>query len=745
MSYLSKIKKLVGFGRYQSRYEKRFVSEWYVTALITALILAFFTSWNVVSSIGNIFYDRIQLAQKSEAHPEILIVAIDDKSIAALGGWPLSRSHYAELLKKLADEQYQPKKIGFDILFLDPTPADQFFSDQMKRHQVTLPVEFRYESSQKIQQGVYPVSPIREAAKSFGHIQITYDHDGVIRGSQLNANQAQHFSAVISGQSFNSSHERFNMVDPAQGYRMISLSDALANDFDRSVFKNKYVLVGATAASLGDRYPTIFSGKNDAGTPGVEINADLLSAILQGKLIHQVENHTVFLFGLLGLVAVLLGLLALSPAGEMLLTALVVLTLLVVSYFSLRLQYIWINPLPAVIAIILVKPVWAWRRMEMMTHFMQDKTAALQAESSESNLLPLLKSSKASFIQYTQMLGEAIESASERLNFLALVISEIPEAVLITDESGMVMRHNQQMESVFELDDLKKGQSIALLFQKLEVFSKEKIDELMQRTYSEERFAAYDKTGALREFRMRMLPLPISQTSHWRLMMMVDITDLVNLQKQRDRTLAILTHDMRTPVASILAILRKESQGSALTANQSISIHKHAHFLLKMMDDFILSIRAEAEQYRLEETLFETLLDEALYQIKELMQSRQMSIHTRASELPAFVQVDSRLMTRVIVNLLGNAIRYGASGSQVDVLVENIELAGISKVKLMITNFVGDQSSFDHESPENKGFGMGLEFIQTVIKKHNGSFEQFIPKAQGETAQVIISLPSLSI
>jgi PAS domain S-box-containing protein len=523
------------------------------------------------------------------------------------------------------------------------------------------------------------------------------------------------------------------------------LSDALSKGFDRSVFKDKYVLIGATAPSLGDRYPTIFSGKNDAGTPGVEINADLLSAVLQGTLIHPVGNQAVFLFGLLGLIAVLIGLLVLSPAGEMLLTAAVILVMLTLSYLALTLQCVWINPLPAIVAIVLVKPVWAWRRMEMMTHFMQDKTSALQNDSNELSPQISKKSSKASFIQYTQMLGEAIQSASERLNFLALVISEIPEAVLITDESGMVMRHNQQMESVFELDDLKKGHSIELLFQKLKVFSREKIDELMQRTYSEERFAAYDKTGALREFRMRVLPLPISQTSHWRLMMMVDITDLVNLQKQRDRTLAILTHDMRTPVASILAILRKEKTDEVLASDQSVSINKHAHYLLKMMDDFILSIRAEAEQYRLEETLFETLLDEALYQIKELMQSRQMTIATQASEMPAFVQVDSRLMTRVIVNLLGNAIRYGAAGSQVEMAVANIESTAGTRVELTISNVVGDQSNIDHDSPENQGFGMGLEFIQTVIKKHGGSFEQRIPGVQGDTAKVIICLPSLSI
>lgn len=745
MFFLDELKKLIGLKRYQSRYEKRFINEWILTTLITVFILALFSSWHVVSSVGNIFYDQIQLRQQAPVSRDILIIGLDDKSIGELGGWPLSRNHYAQFLKKLADEQNQPKKIGFDVLFLDPKPEDTAFAEQLKRHHVILPVEFRYDEDTQSEQGVYPVSPIKDAVEGFGHIQITYDHDGVIRGSQLAANGASHFSVMMAAKSVPDGYKRFGMSDPAHAYHIISLSDALSDSFDRSIFKGKYVLIGAVAPSLGDRYPTVFSGKNDAGTPGVQINADLLGAILNEQLIFPIEDYQVFLFGFVGLLAILLGLLNLSPAGEMISTLVVVILLLLFTYLALTFNYIWINPLPAIVTIVLVKPVWAWRRMEMMVHFMQDKTSSLQVSSDEQSVIPMPTSSKASFIQYTQMLGEAIELASERLNFLALVITEIPEAVLITNDAGLVMRHNQQMESVFESEDLRKGQSIGLLFQKLKVFSSERVDELLHCTYSEERFAAYDKNGALREFRMRIIPLPITPTSHWRLMMMVDITDLVNLQKQRDRTLAILTHDMRTPVASILATLRQETNGGSLDVRQSESIHKHAHFLLKMMDDFILSIRAEAEQYRLEETLFETLLDEALYQIKELMQSRQMSIHNEASELPAFVQVDSRLMTRVIVNLLGNAIRYGAAGSQVSLLVQNIEIPNHSKIQLTISNFVGDHQHHEHDSPENKGFGMGLEFIQTVIKKHQGTFQQRIPTNPGDVAQVIITLPSISI
>ena len=742
--------KSIALRGLSTQYEKKFAAEWCVTATITALILALFISWPFFDSIGNLFYDRIESARNIKPSDDIVIVALDDKSIAALGGWPLSRTYYADFLRKLADSKSWPKAIAFDVLFLDDTPADGALAEQMARHNIVLPVELRYLADSHDKQAVLPVLPLQGVNPRYGHIEINYDGDGVIRGAQLYSSGIPHFSLALSGLDVSASarnYKRFPMVNAQHGFRTVSLADVLADDFPIDTLKDKYLLIGATAPSLGDRYPTLYSGPQGSGSPGVEIHASLLNALINGNLIDQAPRWAANALSFVCLFAVLIGLLVLSPSAEMTVTVSALVLMLALSYSLLKLANIWLNPLPAIVVIILVKPVWAWRRMEMISHFMQEKTEDLHSLDDEQKLSPdaPVKSSRSSFVQYTQMLSEAIQSANERLNFLALVITEIPEAVLIADENGRIMRHNQKMGAIFDARNLKKGNLISSLFAHLKVFSTEKISELLERPYSEERFAAVDKNGSLREFRMRVLPLPISKVSHWRLMMMVDITDLVNLQKQRDRTLAILTHDMRTPVASILAVCRSEDLTPKGQQEQVANIRKHSHFLLSMMDDFILSIRAESDTYRMEETLIETLLDEAIYQVRELMQSRKMSIVYAPAD-PVFLEVDARLMTRVIVNLLGNAIRYGAYASEVQVFTEVIKnVAGESMVALTIRNLVGNQAADNAQAPENKGFGMGLEFIQTVINKHHGNFKQAISREEGTQASVQIDLPCIAI
>ncbi|MFZ9642444.1 MAG: CHASE2 domain-containing protein [Candidatus Methylopumilus sp.] len=634
--------------------------------------------------------------------------------------------------------------------------TDSELAEQVARHHVVLPLDLRFQQAAHRKQPLLPVSAIQTTSLRYGHIETHADSDGVIRGAQLYSSGLPHLALLVSEQSISPSaqnYRRFAMVNSKTGFRTITLSEVLSDAFPIATLKDKYLLLGASSPNLVSQYPTISSNSNNQLntqpkrqlSSALEIHASLLNALLQDKLINQPSAAWGYAISLVCLLAVLIGLLVLSPVAEMMLTISLIALMLLTSFGLLKFFNIWLDPLPVALAMLLVKPVWAWRRMEMISHCMQQNILILAGsdEAHKQTAMPQALSSRSVFLRYTQILSEAIQSVNERLHFLSLVISEIPEAVLIADEHGRIMRHNQKMSAIFEDEMLKKGNLMANLFAHLEVFSDEQISALLHRPYSEERFAALDKNGALREYRMRVLPLPFSKLNYWQLMMMVDITDLVNLQKQRDRTLAILTHDMRTPVASILAVCRHEDVSVVGQREQVAKIRKHSHFLLSMMDDFILSIRAESDQYSMQETLIETLLDEAIYQVRDLMQSRQMRVVYAPAE-PIFLEVDARLMTRVIVNLLANAVRYGAHGSEVHLLTEVMQQSGNQNMLVLtIANQVGSPSDASRQTPENKGFGMGLDFIQTVIAKHHGYFKQSISHQEGEQASVQIYLPCL--
>ncbi len=85
--------------------------------------------------LANALYDSLMRIGGFEVTQDIVIVAIDDRSIQELEGWPIQRHEYAKLLSKLNDECCRPKAIGFDLLFLDHNQSDENFAIELKKQQ----------------------------------------------------------------------------------------------------------------------------------------------------------------------------------------------------------------------------------------------------------------------------------------------------------------------------------------------------------------------------------------------------------------------------------------------------------------------------------------------------------------------------------------------------------------------------------------------------------------------------------
>lgn len=74
-------------------------------------------------------YDlRLQYSQLHEVDPRIVIVDIDENSLAAEGRWPWGRERVAQLVRQLTDH-YEVALVGFDISF--PEPDQQVSAEQL--------------------------------------------------------------------------------------------------------------------------------------------------------------------------------------------------------------------------------------------------------------------------------------------------------------------------------------------------------------------------------------------------------------------------------------------------------------------------------------------------------------------------------------------------------------------------------------------------------------------------------------
>lgn len=96
-------------------------------------------SW--VEPLDRQLYDvqvRASASASPSAHPEVVIVDIDERSLAALGRWPWPRERLAQLTDTLF-EHYRVRSVSFDIVFAEPDPAgDTAFARALRERPVVL-------------------------------------------------------------------------------------------------------------------------------------------------------------------------------------------------------------------------------------------------------------------------------------------------------------------------------------------------------------------------------------------------------------------------------------------------------------------------------------------------------------------------------------------------------------------------------------------------------------------------------
>lgn len=725
--------------------DRRFYREWLILAVLSLCALSFLTVMQWGQSVGLVIFDQFQRAWPAQPGNDIVVIEIDDRTIEAEGGWPIRRSLYTQLLERLADSGNTPRAMGFDILFPDPRPEDAALAAQMKRHRVYLAAEFPHGQSPGTESQQRLISPaLAQAAAGLSHVNLSFEADGSLRGTRLMVRGVPQLALAMSGRTLqedeaDTSYRRLHLVHPETGFPSASLADVLSGAVPLELLRDKYVLIGSTAPSLGDHFPTIHAGEQETGTPGVMLHANLLSNILHDELIRSVPDGVQLGLAWLCVGMALLALLVLSPLAELLVTLLIACCTLALSGGVLVFSHRWFDPGLCLIAIALLKPAWSWRRSEMIVRFMSERATRLDHTHQRRTLregLRLRHFASDTLQQYSRVLDRAIAMVSDRLSFLQRLVAEVPLAMLVSDKAGRILLANPAMRQIVPERLLAPGAAVQPLLEHLGLLS----HNLAVLAGKDHLVQAASRQQLTQHFVLRLASIVEGGDEPLWVLSLADVTEMRQFQSQRDQTLQLLSHDMRTPIASIIALSRGADE-AAKPSGQARDIHRHARTLLNMMDDFIFSIQAQAPQYRRVELLMDNLVDEAIYQVRDLAQAKDMQIRVEPGDDLQFVMADPRLLTRVLVNLLINAVRYGQAGTAIGVRVGHDPVfEAHPMVRCTIVNTVAlhsDQAS----AATGRSFGLGLDFVRTVVQKHDGHLHANLPQPQGALALVELALP----
>ena len=202
-------------------------------------------------------------------------------------------------------------------------------------------------------------------------------------------------------------------------------------------------------------------------------------------------------------------------------------------------------------------------------------------------------------------------------------------------------------------------------------------------------------------------------------------------EKMRSNFLRSVSHDLRTPLTSIIGNSNELSRSDNLNEDDrvmALSIHDSADKLLSMVEN-VLSISKINSELKLNTRteLVEELFENVVHEFKGRYPEAKICVQIPDKIL--FVNIDSKLMMQVLLNLLENAYIHGKSDIPIVLFAEydrkyvymNVKDSGVG-ITDDVEKYLNEPIFIDSQL-ENRYQGIGLSVSNTLVKLHGGIIE----------------------
>lgn len=244
-----------------------------------------------------------------------------------------------------------------------------------------------------------------------------------------------------------------------------------------------------------------------------------------------------------------------------------------------------------------------------------------------------------------------------------------------------------------------------------------------------------------------------------RVVHLIDQTGSYAAERMRVDFVANASHELRTPLASILGFAETLSEDTGDDPEMRSRFLKvmvdEARRMKRLVEELISLSRIEAEKYHLPATSVDVgaLIGDVIRELADTQDPRAADIVAELTDDVPLVAGDRIQLTQALHNLLGNAMKYGRTGTPVTVKLDRYPNA-------MVRLTVGDEG--DGVAPEHLprlterfyrvdsgrsrslgGTGLGLAIVKHIVERHRGRLD--IASQIGRGTVVTILLPSASV
>jgi PAS domain S-box-containing protein len=230
--------------------------------------------------------------------------------------------------------------------------------------------------------------------------------------------------------------------------------------------------------------------------------------------------------------------------------------------------------------------------------------------------------------------------------------------------------------------------------------------------------------------------------------------ELEELNAHKESVLAILSHDLRSPLAGIIQGAQYleanfDKINPAVAKELLKEFHTAAINELNMLDYLVewARIKYAAEAFRPAVIELVHCVEKVFESLKETASINMINLHSEIDK-KCSVFADEKMLLSILQNIVSNAIKHSHNGGQIklsakqsdDMMIVAIKDSGKGMSKeIMDTLFAPQVKSLSKAVEENKGAGIGLLLVKGFLETNNGKI--WVESEEGKGSSFYFSLP----
>ena len=346
------------------------------------------------------------------------------------------------------------------------------------------------------------------------------------------------------------------------------------------------------------------------------------------------------------------------------------------------------------------------------------------------------------FNEMSLNLKRLVETISEDRTKLMSILDNMADGVILTDIEGNIVLTNKAVQNLFRIrDENAKAKPL------IEVIREHELNDVLKSCLEtgQEQIVQFD-SGISNKYLRAIAILVNQERQGGALVLIQDLTELKGLQTMRRELIGNLSHEFRTPLAGIKAMV-ETLQGGAINDQTATSdfldrIETEVDRLVQLVAELTELSRIETGkgELKLEQVNINLLIEEVIAQLMPQAERQNLSFNKKlTSDLPV-IQADKERIRHVIVNLIHNAIKFNRNGGSIITATEIFKdsvLVEISDTGIGITGKdlprIFERFYKTDKSRAGQGSGMGLAIAKHIVEAHGGEIKVRSEEGKGST------------